>query len=47
MNQKLKILVLASEVAPFVQVGGLADVAGALPKALHKLGHDVPDTVNR
>jgi starch synthase len=41
MNDKLKILVLSSEVAPYAQVGGLADFAGALPKALQKLGHDV------
>lgn len=41
MTDRLKILVLSSEVAPFAQVGGLADVASALPKALHKLGHDV------
>ena len=41
MKNKLKILILSSEVAPFAQVGGLADFAGALPKALSKLGHDV------
>lgn len=37
----LKILLLASEVVPFAKTGGLADVAGALPKALKELGHDV------
>jgi starch synthase len=37
----LKILVLAAEVVPFAKTGGLADVAGALPKALKELGHDV------
>lgn len=38
---KLNILVAASEVVPFAKSGGLADVAGALPKALRELGHDV------
>jgi starch synthase len=37
----LKILYASSEVAPFAKTGGLADVAGALPKALAALGHDV------
>jgi starch synthase len=37
----VKILFVSSEVAPFAKTGGLADVAGALPKALRKLGHDV------
>jgi starch synthase len=39
--RKLKILIVSAEVAPFAKVGGLADVAGALPKSLKALGHDV------
>jgi starch synthase len=37
----LKVLFVASEVAPFRKTGGLADVAGALPKALKQRGMDV------
>ena len=37
----MNILFVASEVVPFAKSGGLADVAGALPKALKKLGHDI------
>ncbi|MFH0926058.1 MAG: glycogen synthase GlgA [bacterium] len=37
----MKILLVSSEVAPFAKTGGLADVAGSLPKALIKLGHEV------
>lgn len=37
----MKILIISAEVAPFAKTGGLADVAGALPKALRALGHDV------
>jgi starch synthase len=37
----LKILFVTPEVEPFVKVGGLADMVGALPKDLAALGHDV------
>ena len=41
MSKKLNILMTASEVFPFAKTGGLADVAGALPKELRKAGHDI------
>ncbi len=40
-DKRLKVLFLAAEATPFVKVGGLADVAGSLPKALQQLDVDV------
>ncbi|MCK4264242.1 MAG: glycogen/starch synthase, partial [Candidatus Aminicenantes bacterium] len=40
-TKRLKILIASPEVVPFAKTGGLADVTGALPKALAKLGHQV------
>ena len=37
----LKIAFVTSELAPFAKTGGLADVSAALPRELHRLGHDV------
>jgi starch synthase len=37
----MDILFVSTELAPYVKVGGLADVAAALPKALRALGHKV------
>ena len=37
----VNILFVASECAPFVKTGGLADVIGAVPKSLAPLGGDV------
>ena len=34
----MKILYAASEALPFIASGGLADVAGSLPRALQKEG---------
>ena len=40
-NKKLKILFVSAEMSPFAKTGGLADVAGSLPKALAEMGHDI------
>lgn len=37
----MKILYVTGEAVPFIKTGGLADVAGALPKELRRAGHDV------
>jgi starch synthase len=37
----MKILMVAGEVAPYAKTGGLGEVMAALPRAVHRLGHDV------
>jgi starch synthase len=41
MPPPLKVLSIASECVPFAKTGGLGDVVGTLPKALHRRGLDV------
>jgi len=43
----MEIAFVTTELAPFVKVGGLADVSAALPKALRTLGHSVTTIVPR
>lgn len=38
---EMRIVQVSSEAVPFAKTGGLADVAGALSKALAELGHEV------
>jgi len=40
-ERPLRILFLSAEVVPFAKTGGLADVAGSLPKAIRAEGHDI------
>ncbi len=40
-GEPLKVLFVAAEGAPYVKTGGPADVIGALPRALRRMGHDV------
>jgi starch synthase len=39
--ERLHVAFVTPEMTPYVKTGGLADVAGALPKALVRLGHRV------
>lgn len=41
MKKERKILIASTEAVPFAKTGGLADVVGALPKALENLGAEV------
>ena len=45
MAQTINVMFLAAEADPFVKVGGLGDVAGALPRALRSLPADVTGDV--
>jgi starch synthase len=41
LHPRMRCLYAASEVAGFAKTGGLADVAGSLPRALARRGHEV------
>ena len=43
----MRVLMIASECVPFAKTGGLADVVGALPRALTNLGHRVDVVIPR
>lgn len=40
-GQSVNVLMVTSEALPFAKTGGLADVCGALPRALADIGHNV------
>lgn len=46
-STSIRILMVAAEMSPYVKTGGLADVLGALPHALHAMGHDVRVVIPR
>ena len=37
----MRVILASSEVVPFAKTGGLADVAGVLPRELEQLGHEI------
>jgi starch synthase len=41
ISPPLKILMVASEMVPFIKAGGLSDIVGALPAELKRMGHDI------
>jgi starch synthase len=43
----MRILMVGSEMTPYAKTGGLADVLGALPLALARLGHEVEVVIPR
>jgi starch synthase len=43
----MRILMVASEAQPYAHTGGLADVLGALPRALARLGHQIDVVIPR
>jgi starch synthase len=40
-GERLRVLILAAECAPYVKSGGVADVIDSLARALRRMGHDV------
>src|SRR5262245_56567178 len=47
MASGMQIVMLAGECVPYAKVGGLADVLGALPRELEKLGFSVSIIIPR
>ena len=47
LSSALSVLMVASEAEPYAKTGGLADVTGALPGALARLGHAVTLVIPR
>ncbi len=41
MSKQISILFVASEAGPFIKTGTLGDLAGALPKHVKSMGHDI------